>query len=127
MRIAIVLAGLLLAAGCRAPLEGAPCPCLSGYECNSQNVCVLIAGGGPDIDAASQGDAGGDPDAAIPDASVDGGDIPDAADVPDSGGGERDASGGEPDASGGEPDASGGEPDASGAEDAAIAVWYEQE
>jgi hypothetical protein len=102
MRIAILLAGVLLAAGCRAPLEGAPCPCLSGYECSAQNVCILVSSGSPEDDA---GDGDGEVDAAggVPDASSDGG-VPDA-DVPDSGGGEPDAGGGGPDAS---------------------AAWYEQ-
>ncbi len=97
MRIAIVLAGLLLAAGCRASLEGAPCPCLDGYLCNPQNVCVRFTED-PDIDAASQDDAGGGaPDASVdggPDASIDaGGELPDAGEFPDAAGEKPDASG----------------------------------
>jgi len=113
MRIALLLAGVLLAAGCRAPLEGAPCPCLSGYECNAQDVCVLVSNGGPEADASEDdgdGDGGDETDAAegFPDASSDGG-VPDAS-VPDSGGGAPDS---------GEPDG-GSEPDAGGV------AWYEQ-
>ncbi len=111
MRIALLLAGVLLAAGCRAPLEGAPCPCLSGYECNAQDVCVLVSNGGPQEDASSEdgGDGDGETDAAegFPDAASDGG-VPDAS-LPDGGGGAPDS---------GEPDG-GSEPDAG-------AAWYEQ-
>ena len=108
MRIAILLAGMLLAAGCRAPLEGAPCPCLSGYECNAQDVCVLVSNGGPQEDASSDDDGGdgdGETDAAdsFPDASSDGG-APDA----------------------GIPDGGGGAPDSGGAPDAGGVAWYEQ-
>lgn len=105
MRFAIVLAGALLAAGCRASLEGAPCPCLDGYVCGPQEICVPVTSGGPDPDGSIPLDGGGG----------DGGDDAGGHDAaPDSGG--------EPDAS--IPDA-GGEPDASGTADAA-AVWYEQ-
>lgn len=100
MRFAIILAGALLAAGCRAPLEGAPCPCLSGYQCTVENVCVLATGV---TDASTQDDAGWYPDGSAPDASIDAGDFPDAG-----------------------PSDSGPEPDASGASDAGLAVWYER-
>ena len=109
MRIAILLAGVLLAAGCRAPLEGAPCPCLSGYECSAQDVCVLVGNGGAEHDASGDDGGDGEPDAAerFPDASSDSG-APDAT-VPDGGGGAPDS---------GEPDG-GSDPDAG-------AAWYEQ-
>jgi hypothetical protein len=97
MRIALALLAtcllaISLSAGCRAPLEGAPCPCLPGYEC-VQMVCVTGSGATGD-DASPIDDAGG------------GG-------LPDSSPGEPDAGpGGAPDAQTGEPDASTGTADA---------------
>ncbi|HWM88950.1 MAG TPA: hypothetical protein VNO33_24030 [Kofleriaceae bacterium] len=96
MRIALsLLATWLFAAGCRAPLSGAPCPCLSGYTCDlSLDVCVEGSGTPSD---GSTGDGG-----ALPDGS---GGFPSDSGPPDADFGVPDASGGFPD--GDLPDASG--------------------
>ena len=91
MRIALaLLATWLFAAGCRAPLSGAPCPCLAGYTCDqSLELCVPEGSGTPGHDGSTD-DGGG-----LTDAS---GGLPD--------GGASDADLGLPDASGDVPDAS---------------------
>jgi hypothetical protein len=87
MRFALAI-GLLAAsllASCRAPLEGAPCPCLVGFACSlAENVCVPVRSGTPDSGAdtdASYFPDGGFPDGAPSDSSP----TPDADLTPDAG------------------------------------------
>jgi hypothetical protein len=86
LAIGLVMASIL--AGCRAPLEGAPCPCIIGFVCGESGVCEPESfdgadSGSPVPDAASYPDGGfpdsgfnpdadlGEPDADVsPDASL---------------------------------------------------------
>lgn len=91
-----LVALLALGPACKAPIEGAPCPCLMelGYTCDRSGgepgVCRIGNGLGDDGGVA---DASSGPDASWPpgDGGVDGG----TWEFPDSGAGDRDG-GGEP-------------------------------
>jgi hypothetical protein len=42
---AVLLAGALFAASCRAPPAGSPCPCVAGFRCDfDRQVCVPLRG-----------------------------------------------------------------------------------
>jgi hypothetical protein len=71
--IAALLAGALLAASCRTPPAGSPCPCVAGFRCDfDRQVCVPVSGAERAWSPQAEVNQTGSPPDAGPDASVSG-------------------------------------------------------